>query len=709
MKKGQLTIFVMLGLMAILIIGLVLMMPRTASSQTAEQDAAAVTSMVQQCLENVGEEKLQLLGHAGGYAKLDLQQDQLVKQGPQTIPLWHEIQPCDTNSCVQDHRPPLCAGRQCLVPDTNTHIQSIQENLESLTEQAIQSCLQNFSSDIVVRPTDKPEVQALIREEDVVLSLNYPLEVTASDKSIVDLDEFTATLDVKLPQMYRMAREIQNVERNNAFIEEVFLNLLTVYSGIEQPLPPMRDLQIRGKPSTWTRQQVQKTLEQEVLPYMNFIQLVNAQSYAPVTSYDVDENYTAYADGIYDYMTIRIGDESYPFDARFEYPETPMYLNINNQENLKPRTMPGMGLLSLMGLDIRDYRFRYTASFPVVVRIIDNEAFSGRGFELSFGLEANIKNNHPLNVSTEAVNLNFSQESLDLSSQLVNHTYVVKVVDKRSGALLVADLIYACGGEYAVGSTTNGIWTGQLPYCIGGYLIADAEGYAGIAVEQANSDDDGRTTTLTIELWPVVAKQVQLYKRTTANLIDGGRTQLSSHDSAVLQLQRIKATEYDEDLPMVLQFGTDAFSPELVLEELEAARAAGQITQEEYDIIAAAASDTEVEYEATNTIDLVPGKYELQGVLNYNGVIELPEEKKGGFLGIGDATLEARNLSGFSSGGVILVGQDAFELTPEFVYGENNLTLYVLEQKIPQSWDDVLAYQDIESYQMQHKALVRPE
>jgi len=755
MKRGQITLFVIIGLVLLLIVGLMLL-PKAKQqpvSLQARQDADLVTNYVQQCLNSVGEDSVRQVGLTGGYLTVAKLKDipgpnsQVATIIPQKIPLWHEIQPCDQSKagCIQDHRPALCApGESCPVPDTSMG-EVIQTNIEALVVRNIDKCLGGFKGlqQQIVKTTGSPKAHAVIREDDTEIVLTYPMTVTILDNQTFDLDTFHSSLDVKLPQTYRLARSIQLLERSNGFLEEIFLHLLSIYTGIDQPLPPFRDLQVTGPQYTWQRSKVQQNIEDGILPFMDFVQIINAgETFAPIISPNTTNDTAAYANGIYQYLAIKLNENTtYPLGVKFEYPRTPMYLDINGQEYLRPRQMPDIGgMLSLLGINLYDYRFKYTAAFPMVVHITDPYAFNGRGFEFDYGLETNVKNNIALNTSETVQTADFATSTLNLAtdSQLVNHLYNLKVTDRHTGLPLSgARVSYACGTQFYIGDTdAAGTWVGKLPYCItGGYLLAEKEGYARTGISQNNANDDGMVTfnPLLINLWPRKSKTVVVYKRTVTdvgNISAGGssatyRTVLGVNDSVTFTVQRIKESPYDEDVPLagVIQFGGQALERGTarnladVKKELADALKSGQMSQKDYDDTITLIDQAEADKSATSVgvtgpapgtvetqvVDFVPGTYNLEGTLMYNAPFTLPPkpDKK--------APLPEQNFSNWVSGGVVLKDVNGVALTENDVYNDKKLVLYVLEEQIPRNWDELMKNQAIDQYQTyDRKAMVVP-
>jgi hypothetical protein len=733
MRRGQITIFIILGLALLLVVGVFFMLPAQEPEMQQNQDAILVTNIVQQCLAQVGEQSIRTVSSNGGYADTNLLQDlptpntEIINFAPEKIPLWHEIHSCSQSAagCIGDHRPALCAKDDARCPVRHQgEKQSIQENIELLVERNIDSCLSNFAAapQLQVTTTAKPQAHVLIRDQDVVLSLEYPMRVQTSTETI-PLEAFSTTLDVQLPQIYKLAYRIQATERQTGFVEEVFLHVLTVYNyNYLQPLPPFRDIQFSGAQRTWTTPQARQFIEDTVLPSMYFMQIVNAEeSYVPIEDPSVQNASAAYANGFYEYMAIKLDDTVYPLGVHFEYPRTPIHLDINGKQLLKPRVMPDSGVLKLLGLNVHDYRFRYTASFPLVVRITDPAAFSNRGLDFNFGLEANIRNNHPLNVSAPIVDIDFAPTGLDLAgeAQLVKRAYAVTVHDRFTGSPLAdASITYACGLEYALGQTdAQGKWEGKLPYCISsGFILATKEGYATSGVERNSAVDD--RIAVEIELWELRNKTLTVYKRTVSDIAVAGRTPLGRNDSLVLEISKLKEVPYEDDVPLqtIMQFGgTGAAtaagnSVKDARAQLEQAYANG-LPEEDYKALLAALNDAQLTTEnpaevvQVRTIQVVPGRYTIQGTLIYNGLLQIPPRA------LRSAEFPAQNFSTWQSGGVLINDATPYLLMPEDVYSDKNISVYVLEQKLPESWDDIERMQSVEEYQSYEpkKSLIRPE
>jgi hypothetical protein len=727
MRKGQVTLFVVLGLALLIVVGLVLLLPtqRQPSTLIAQQESDTVTALVQQCLAQAAEESITTVGLQGGYATMQglritqNQDTQIVGIAPQQIPYWHEISRCANGYCASDNRPSLCSGRSCPVQETPKPV-SFQSSIELVARDRLLTCLNNFTSipSTIVEPKSQPKVTATIREEDVALSLSYPLALTVSDASKVDLEKFSATVPVALPRTYRMARQLQQLERDTSYLENAYLHMLTVYTGLDTPFPPMRELQLTGAERTWMRSQVQQDMEAQLLPFMNFMQVANAEeSYVPLQVPGINETLAPYAEGYLSYFTIELNDSSYPLGVDYEYLPANTYLSINERELLRPRSLPNVGgLLSFMGLSMRDYRFRYNVAFPMVVRVTDPAAFAGKGFELDFGLETNIRNNQPLNASSLPTAVAFSTANIDLSSaeQRTNHTYTFHVKDRRTGrALEGASILLGCGSEFDLGTTdAQGVWIGKLPYCLGGAVVAQAPGYLRASIDVSSTEDDGKSSSLPdLMLWPLAEKKITVYKLTLNDPNAAPvRNVLGQNDSVTLRMQRIKESDFEADTPLAttLQFGQGQLNMSLednyqdIANEIKTALSGEQITQEEYDEILQTVQTAEVPLaiggSQSQVVELAPGRYELDGTLMYAGNISIPPRTVRIFLFI-TRTIEGRNLPTWQTGGIDLTGANTVTFTPEQIYDAKNLSVFVLEQPLPKTWEDIEKFQDVNALQ----------
>ena len=706
MARGQVTLFVIIGLVLLVGVGLFFAMRAPEpQEQNTNVDTQPVITFVESCLYNSAKNGLLIAGAQGGdiyLAGLTYSEERpwignAVKNGPLQVPYWHHVEQCAQNTygCIANEQPPLCRVLDaCVLQSAGPN--SIQEQLEAYIARDITECLDGFRAfakthAIVMKAP--PRAQVIFAQDDVDIRLRMPLEIDdLVSGGATALEKFSTTLDVDFEETYRLANAIAEVERDTTFIEENLLHLMSVYQGIGNDLlPPARDIGINEQ-QYWVRSQVQEAIEDEVLPYLNFMQVMNAQrGYAPITVSGVDGNdpYAPYAEGIFLYNEIDLGGEAFPdHSASFLYPYTPIYLNINDREILRGQNLAGSGLLASILPMMVQFKFKYDLSFPLLVTVQDANAFGGEGFAFTYALEGNIINNQPVLRSTQFIDLRTGQTNVDLNSPAhhVQRNLSITIRDKHTGAPINdATLFYECGYRFTIGVTDDqGHWEGTAPYCAaGGVLLAESPLiYARAAVPFVNTRP-GPTAPITFSLWPIAKKRVVVFKVTPADLrnltinndratwrhellwgkttnfsinlsattgealyegdtIVAGETNennvtVNMSEYAFVILERKRETSFDDPVPLVgtITFGSDDGSlrsrDEYRLETLRKMAADGQLTQQQLDEITAAMGawqQYEIELTRSKEIDLIPGAYNYEGFLFYKGLIRIPKEKR---------------------------------------------------------------------------------
>jgi hypothetical protein len=775
MRRAQTTIFVILGIALLIIVALFLLRTRVSTSEHSldAARAAPVRALVTSCAEQSLENLLRRAGANGGYldtsklrhAYLATDSD-IVSFPPQEVAYWSHLRPCQESElgCEASEQPPLCKSGVC--PVNSFGANSLQQQLETALPAEVERCIENFrlvSDQFTVERKGPATASIQFTEGEVVASLTMPVLITEKDSGLsLLIEEFSAKNAVDLVSLYRLANALAQGERDTAYLERLTLHLISIYSGTDQPLPPMRDVTILGQKRYWSRTQVEQVLQDEVLPWTSFIQVPNALAgFAPIwpsaneSQTMTQEEQEMYA-GIFQDLYVKTGNETYPdFKARFFYPYSKPYLSINGgQELLKPRSADVGGFLQkIVGLFMNDYRFRYDLSYPVIVTLTDTAAFDGKGFDWAFALEANIRRNEPVNRSMTTSQFLLANERVDLTSpqQRVRNTVRISTFDKQTQEPLPYTRVsYRCGDEFFIGETDErGILLTRLPYCrFGGVLLYSRDGYLGSGLDYDNYEED-ITKEFRLELWPLRNVTVTLKKRTPEDIaalmndtltyesVRENSHELNESDLAVFNLERIKETPYDDDIPLVgfTTFSAAAQNLTVALEErrseLESYVAQGLLSQAEMDdYLASYANQTPTAAPAQQrvTMLLAPGAYKVESFLIYRKQITIPEETRE-FCLIGGGpiclkkqhfTMNETNFTSWLSGGASLNEGAPYNLGANTLYRTTalptaslaaaslSMTFYVLEQPRPATWKDLEEYQTPEEFLAGKELLQEP-
>ncbi len=780
-RRGQITIFIILAIIILFVTALYFYVQSSAlkvrppvEQLEVSEEVQPVQSFVTQCLGTVSRDALIKLGNNGGYidpatiSGLHIRSPAYLSDAlvwsPQTMPYWYYLQDdCQTTNspygCLQTRKPPLCApGVACVIPGSNGP-HSIEEQLNGYIESHITDCINQFSSlkDRFSITAGAITADTQVNEKDVTVKLSYPLDITPTGTTNhIKIPYFVVKEPVKFKEMYLFATEIYEAEMNTTFLESMTLNLISLYSGIDEKLlPPLSGMQLFSPDKKyWVRSSVQSQLQNDVLPYMDFIQIVNAGNAKPIHSSGTDPNYLPYEEGMYRSLAVKVSNTTH-FDlkANIQYPYADVYLRIGDSEVIKPKNINvGDGfIVKMAGLFINDYGFKYDLSYPVIVTVQDPGAFNGQGYRFSYAMEANIRQNVPISGNITIIGFGNGTRALALDSALQkpNRTITITSIDKHTRAPLDGVIIYyRCGPQYTIGQThleNNGaaaLLSARMPFCEqGGEIVYEKPGYLGSAFPY-NNNDGNDDQSFTIALWPLANKTVQILKRTPTNIDRIRRsgtglavyrteaTPLAENDTVLLTFNKIKENPLETDVPLVgfMAFAggntstitvpqQDMYSQQQIIEGYYAN---GTINASMRDYMLSQLNLNEnlsqetIIPETAHDFDLAPGTYLIDATLLYTGTIAIPKETRTFCMGIDSfagclgqkksVDLPPQNFTAWMTGGATL----NFTLSENDVYAAGNLTLYVLEIPQPTNWEMIENAPTPQEYQQGKNMMVLP-
>ncbi|MEM4637922.1 MAG: hypothetical protein QXK76_02785 [Candidatus Woesearchaeota archaeon] len=760
-NKAQVTIFVLLGLVILIAIAIFFYSKKSLLYVKPPVDNIEVTDEIKpiqlfvlNCLKENSKEALIKIGQNGGYinvsrmkvSPIPYDSDALVFE-PQIMPYWYYVRPCRESSigCVDSLKPPLCDEKDyCVINSKGPY--SIEEQLSKYIESEIGKCL-NFKDfeDLFEIKKGKLNVNTIILDNAVEFQLKYPLEIISkSSGKKAKIEYFVERHNLRLKDIYILATDITQTEIDTNFLELQTMNLISIYSGLDKnKLPPLSNIQLSTNIITWTKTSVKEVLMNDVLPFMSFIRFMGTNNDWQIMSTDTSD-YSIYADGIYHSMEYNINNKTYDLKANVIYPYSDIYLDFGGSEILKPREFnPEYPLMKAIGMFIKEYKFKYDISYPLIVSISDPYAFNGEGYTFNYALEVNIRKNVPVKGNISVVNIGGTGSiRLDSETQKVNRLITVKTINKMTKEPLEGVRIYyRCGDQYLIGETylknNEAVLTEKYPFCeLGGQIVYEKEGFMGSAIDYDNKEGDDAKEFM-LELWPIVEKKIMVYKRTPLNVqaIQTGRlsalnsqlTPLSENETVFISITREKSNPYEQDVPLVgfLTISGEKYIQVNTVNEQKALinklYSEGKITKTVRDELLAELSqlnDTKT-IESLDIIDLVPGRYVLDAFMIYNGNITIPKEIRKICVGVEinilgtkictnpkDIELPEQKFNNWMNGGAKI----NFTLTQNDVYGKKDkIIIYVLEQPIPYNWRMLEAYKSIEEYQKGKEYLLKPK
>src|SRR3989338_777231 len=566
MKKGQVTIFIILGIIILIGAGLFYVIRSESIKEDLDTEVLKaveqipvefrpVAAFIEGCLEDTAKEGLKKLGERGGFIDL-IDNGIITKEAPTESAA---VQQAKGSSLAAAYWWYLDSPNYCetdcsfgIVPEQKLALKknpskvSIESQLEDYIKESLQSCIENFavprSQGFTVTEKSPPSPTVQITENDVIVLIDYPLEVERASKK--ELSKFYTRLPVNMNRIFTIAKDITDMEAERHILERHALNLMLGFSGIsDKKLPPMSDTRFSlGTPVTWRRSQVKENMAKMLTSNIKLLRVYGTKNHIP---YPFAAG--SLFDGLYNNGMLIPGSDDYgDIEVILNYnPLWDMYFDLNcNGEECRPESFMS-DLVTLIGF--HNYNFVYDLSFPVEVEIYDTSAYNGQGYRFKYFLEANIRDNDPLTA-------NYS----GLEGEFTESTMLCDENKRTSGEVSIDTFDYMTGGKLdgvqigyssleetcLIGATQEGNFEGKFPVMLGGVVSFIKEGYL---TESRRLDTSlGIEDTLAIKLKPKLDKAFTVKKVVMAKKgiwqIEN-ESNLTSDEQAIISLIRIPELE----------------------------------------------------------------------------------------------------------------------------------------------------------------------
>lgn len=775
--KGQVTIFVIIGIVLIIIAGIIFFALKLASDDVeipamdVDLEVRPAFELVTTCLEEVSSEAIYKIGSNGGrldtagliYSPLSYKSE-VVDFVNDKVVYWRHLAPdCEGTECEVISRPELCklSNREC--PINSAGDNSIEESIATYVENNIKTCINNFEGiemQYDIEELEEPHVKDIVfANGETIITLRYHLRFhsLSNEDNYKEINEYITRLDADVLGIYNFATELLNLEIETNFLEEQTMNLISIYSGVDSPLPPTAEIDFFSFPrAPWVRYEVEEAIQYDLLPFMNLYRFINTQNFQPIITNNLLEEYDQYAQGLYSTFSTKTSDTIYPYEVYTQYAYQPIYVKVGDGRGalIKPNQMMDRSdpVVQMIGLFMTDYRYRYDISYPLVFTIRDPNAFNGNGYDFNIAMEVNVRRNQPgygNNITIINTPVPFRATLAD-EELLLPTEYTIYTTDKYTNEPIEDVVIsYVCGKEYELGQTKfNRAGDGELktkfPYCeYGGYVRYQKLGYQGSSVEFNNRlESSANGDVFEFSLWPEKEKTVYVKKRTTQDIetienagsnallyYNTAVTDITPSENVLLNLARHKESPYDTEMPLI-GFIKYSVPGDVPLSDLSAQVAQqrrdinygfeqGFYTVEERDALLSTLVDLESRADIIEeglveeyTFKLVPGAYSLDATILYNEEITIPATTMdvtgnplADIVGMDtDVELPEQSFSTWVSGGANI----NITFSPAEIYNDRAITFYVLEMTIPRTWADLMEYEDISTYQEDREYYIQP-
>lgn len=547
MRRAQVTYFVIIGLVVLIVVALLIMLVQRRMNiepiRTVPAEFEPVRQHVLSCMRIIGTDAVHEVARKGGYLSLDeisIGNENLVIDPDNPTGSDAVIfNPADGGSAVPYYLYLRGNEISSLVPSVET----VERGLATYIQQRLPDCL-NFGAypDFVITPSPAFNASVVLYNESFVVMYDRVVEMQKGT-STATIEQFVEELEIPLGRYRNIAIEIAGRELANQYLERFMLYIISTYGGINQELPPTAGFEESFVPKFWVQSNVERDYQQLLYALTPNLRVAGAKGVM-----DVPPQADAYVQGFLDMTLLPIVSQRVDdIEVSFHYLNQPIDLDVRPRagELIKPRTDKISGYLFMPPRQNNYYNFFYDVSAPFVVEL-HHEA-NAMDFTFLFALEGNLIDNKnvlewltgngtiPWDPNLLTVDIIDQPSPVELNRIGFTHnvtkpllcdkhfrtspTFAI-VEDRLTGRPLAnVSFAFRCGfyascpvgtsersefGQYALDT--------MLPPCTGGLLRAERDGYATIEREVTTQPNRQSTPVPTIQMWPYVEKNITFVK-----------------------------------------------------------------------------------------------------------------------------------------------------------------------------------------------------
>ena len=457
-KRGQATLFIILGIIIASVIALAILYNQQiilAEWQKSRTEAEAklpvekeIVQALQNCIDEKAQETVALAGMQGGY--IDMPADKL-PQGPNnqfsnsllitgsmSVPYWFY----ETANGLQKTQIPEEA--------------ILEEQLSKRLEKEAAACAPEVASRYDISASeDKIAVTTSIEDEKVVFTVDYPVTIESSTIKITT-DKISSTVYAPLGRLMNYGKQMAQSE--DPFLEEKTIDMLVLYDEL-----PFTGTEFTCATKLWTKPKVLEDFKKIASENIQNVRISGSTNEAktPYFNWNIIKNSNLKANLMYS-------------------PNWPVQMDIQPSEG---ELLKGDSLNEQVGNEaaaflnsmfcITNYHFIYNIKYPVLVTLSDAKT----GYTLQYATMIIIKNNQPR--ANKAILDNFEEKAeVCKDKNAVATVYAMKPEGATLSPIPEADIKYKCANSVcSIGKTdNNGQLTANFPQCYNGYVLASKEG-----------------------------------------------------------------------------------------------------------------------------------------------------------------------------------------------------------------------------------------
>jgi hypothetical protein len=494
-KRGQVTIYIILGIVVLVAFGLLISLQFDLFKSEFEKELEVnvvplqlmpVKSYMDTCISDVIDDVVFTLSSRGGY--LNLPEDILPRSINNPFSNSLELYPGSevaywfyesANGLQKEQVPSLDSMELEIENYISNEFSSCYPDLSFYENEGFEITLPNYVSPNINIETNHIEV-----------IINAPTNIKL-DQVSKELQKYVLKIDIPLGKFYEKSKEIFLEESENNFIEEITIDVLAAYEEI-----PYNGIELYCGRKTWSKSEVKEKMKEYLSANIGALRLKGVdypKSKDPYDYFSVNVNTPE------DVTSNFLYSSSWPFAMEV----TPSQGDFLFSDSL---TQSNADLSKLMNLFfcMNNYNFVYDIKYPVLVSLMDES-----GYVFQYATMAIIDNNQAKRSEYEFFDFSESVEMQENICNYLSSRISVEAYDfERMKLLPDTDISYQCSVVTCYLGKTNsgGMFEGNAPTCLNGNVIAQKEGYHPGEVQVSTNEEN----MAVIMLYPYTELEIEI-------------------------------------------------------------------------------------------------------------------------------------------------------------------------------------------------------
>jgi hypothetical protein len=459
-KKGQTTIFIIIAVLIVAIVGLFFLLRNNLGSSRIPSEFEGVYSDFITCAEENLEDGIRIMESHGGYISLpDFVlgseympfSSQLDFLGS-SVPYWYYV----SGNNIQREQVPI--------------INSMEGDLESFIENQIGKCVPNSALSDGFISFGEPSANIGIKQNEVQMNLEMDLVMTNEDVS-TEVSSHRISISSDYGELYRNAIRVYEEEQKTLFLENYTLDIINLYA-------PVDGVEIMCASKVWDANEIYGDLNEAIEQNLGVVSVKgNSDDY-----FVVDTLSNKISDNVHvDFLT----SSNWPVTFEVNPSQGPLLVANPVGNEL------GLGAL---GFCYVTYHFVYDYKYSVMVQI--RSETTGEIFQ--FPVAVIISGSNPRKPLLGEISALSEPEICENA----NTEFDINILDSNSNPV-DAQISFECFSQTCdIGNAEDGFIEGVFPQCVNGFLIAKSEGYSDVQV-QLSTVNSGSLTVFMDRIYDV--------------------------------------------------------------------------------------------------------------------------------------------------------------------------------------------------------------